>query len=176
MAKNYLDEFDELYSRKFGSGEKVKTPVFALNGHIIENYFCPEDNCADQIIRLINKSEKSIDFMYFSFTDDNIGNALLARKDQIKIMGVFEKQQNSPLYSEYQKLLDAGIKVRVDGNKYKMHNKVMIIDGKIVAFGSYNPTANGNKENDENLVIDHTPSLALQFEKEFERVYSLGIQ
>ena len=111
-----------------------------------------------------------------SFTDDNIGNALLARKDQIKIMGVFEKQQNSPLYSEYQKLLDAGIKVRVDGNKYKMHNKVMIIDGKIVAFGSYNPTANGNKENDENLVIDHTPSLALQFEKEFERVYSLGIQ
>ena len=60
--------------------------------------------------------------------------------------------------------------VKFDNNKGTMHHKVFIIDGKIVATGSFNPTKNGDIRNDENLVIIHDESIAKQFLNEFKRV------
>jgi phosphatidylserine/phosphatidylglycerophosphate/cardiolipin synthase-like enzyme len=52
-----------------------------------------------------------------------------------------------------------------------MHNKFAIIDGKSVATGSFNYSANANERNDENLVFLHGEKIVLEFQKEFEEIW-----
>ncbi|MFH1064425.1 MAG: phospholipase D-like domain-containing protein [Candidatus Woesearchaeota archaeon] len=52
-----------------------------------------------------------------------------------------------------------------------MHHKVFIIDEKVVVTGSFNPSSNADKNNDENLLIIHDPIVAAEFLEEFERVW-----
>jgi len=168
LAENYEQEFQELRNQQFASGDKVKYPIIILNGKRIENYFCPEDSCKDHIIDVLEKAEKSIYFMTFSFTHDEIGSTLL-NKQGIEIKGIFEKQQKSQ-YSEYEKLSE--LNVKFDNYKYKVHHKVFIIDEKIVITGSMNPTASGDERNDENLLIIYNEEIAKLYLQEFNKIWN----
>ncbi len=83
---------------------------------------------------------------------------------------IFDKSQNNS-YCEFLKLAAAGIAVEWDKNKYNMHNKVFIIDEHIVVTGSFNPTKNGDTDNDENILIIHDAAIAKKFVEEFNRLY-----
>jgi len=170
LSKNYEDEFDELWNSEFGEGEKVKYPVIYLNNHEIENYFCPDDGCAEQIIDEIRKAEKSIYFMTFSFTNEEIADAILFN-DKADIKGLFEKRGSGSKYSQYNRLKDFGLDVRLDRNSYTMHHKVFIIDNRTVITGSMNPTGAGNRKNDENILIIHDKEITKKYVEEFWRLY-----
>jgi len=170
LAENYEDEFKELWNGEFGKGSKVKYPIIYLNNHEIENYFCPEDSCAEKIIKEINKAEKSIYFMTFSFTNEAIGDAILFN-DKTDIKGLFEKRGSGSQYSQYNRLKDFGLDVKVDKNSYTMHHKVFIIDNRTVITGSMNPTGAGNRKNDENVLIIHDKKIAKKYVEEFFRLY-----
>ena len=81
-----------------------------------------------------------------------------------------EKKQHNA-FDEFAKLEHANIPVVWDTNKYNMHHKVFIIDSKTVITGSFNPTKNGEMNNDENILIIHDKEIAQQYEDEFESVY-----
>ncbi|MBU0628578.1 MAG: hypothetical protein KKC75_05280 [Nanoarchaeota archaeon] len=170
LAKNYEDEFIEIWRGDFGKGDKVKYPVMYINNHEVENYFCPDDKCSSEIIDEISKAEQSVYFMTFSFTDEGIADALLFN-DKIDIKGLFEKTGASGQYSQYKRLKDFGIDVRVDSNPKFMHHKVFIIDNMTVITGSMNPTGSGDHSNDENILIIHDKSIAKKYVDEFERLY-----
>jgi len=137
----------------------------------IDLFMCPEDKCKQNVIETLQGAESSIHFMVYSFTDDDISDALIDKFNQgVNVKGVMEKQQRSR-YSEFSKLKDSGIDVKWDKNRASMHHKVFIIDEKIVITGSYNPTKNGNEKNNENLLIIHDKSLAELYIKEFNSLY-----
>ena len=193
LAQNYLDEFDELRARTsvvggFGAGETgertVQTPIVnhtdtkTNRTFLIENYFCPEDGCEREVLKELQSATTSIRFLTFSFTSEAIGDLLVEKSARgIPVLGVFERRQESK-YSEYTSLKAAGLAVRLDGNPATMHHKVFLIDAELpfatVVLGSYNPTANGNTRNDENLLIIHDQGIAQRFQEEFERVYAAG--
>lgn len=164
LAENYADEFKELWEK---AGDKdVKYKEIILNNKKIENYFCPEDNCKGNVIKVLQDAEESIFFIVSSFTDDDIGNLLFEKAEEgIKIKGIFDKAQNEQ-WSEYPKLKKYSVL------KSKIHHKVFIIDGKKVITGSYNPSRNGNENNDENIVIIHDENVASKFLEEFEFLLS----
>lgn len=170
LAKNYEDEFEELWSGRFGEGNKAQFPTFYLNEAKIENYFCPEDGCASRIIELINNAQSSIYFMSFSFTNEGIADALILKND-LDVQGIVDSSQASSKYSQFKRLQDFGINVKKDDEKYKMHNKVFIIDNKTVATGSFNPTLSADTRNDENLIIIHDRNVAEVFLKEFDNLW-----
>jgi len=170
LAKNYEDEFKELWNGSYGEGGKVKTQVIYFNDIKIENYFCPEDSCSRHVIEKIRDAKKSVYFMTFSFTDEGIADAMLFN-DKIDIKGVFETLEAGSDYSQYHRLKGFGLDVKKDSNKYNMHHKVLIIDGEMVITGSYNPTGAGNYKNDENMLIIHDKSIASKFLEEFDRVW-----
>ncbi|MBI2147431.1 hypothetical protein HYU19_03055 [Candidatus Woesearchaeota archaeon] len=168
LAKNYREEFEELWDGKFGEGAPVRYPVVMSNGTLIENYFCPEDQCARHTIETIAMANSSIYFMTFSFTHDGIGDAVLdAAKRGVEINGLFEKSQNST-YNEFHRLKREGLDVRWDSNPAAMHHKVFIIDKNIVITGSFNPTKNADTRNDENMIILHDETIAAAFLREFD--------
>ena len=170
LAVNYEEEFDELWDYKFGEGGNVKYPVIYLNDHEIENYFCPEDDCAGQIVSEIRGAEKSIYFMTFSFTNEDIADAMLFN-DKADIRGLFEKRGSGSEYSQYNRLKGFGLPVKVDTNSYTMHHKVFIIDNRTVITGSMNPTGAGDYKNDENVLVIHDKKIAEKYVEEFLRLF-----
>lgn len=173
LAENYETEFKELWNKNFGSGEKAKYPIIDLNEIRIENYFCPEDSCAEHVIDVLENAKEKIYFMTFSFTNDDIGDSLVTKHDEnIEIKGVFENFQRSE-WSEFEKLKEEDIDVKYDNNKANMHHKVFIIDEKIVITGSFNPTSSADRKNDENILIIHNEEIAEKYLQEFNRVWNL---
>ncbi len=172
LAENYDDEFFELWNGEFGGGGGVRNPVVELNGHRIENYFCPEDQCKERVIKVLMEAEESIYFMTFSFTNEEIADALLFSDAEVK--GVFETTQAGSKYSQYHRLNDFGMNVKKDSNPYNMHHKTFIVDGEIVITGSYNPTGAGSDKNDENVVVIYDKKLAGKYLEEFWKVWGEG--
>ncbi|HII15047.1 MAG TPA: hypothetical protein HA362_01930 [Nanoarchaeota archaeon] len=164
LAEAYSKEFEELFSGKFGAGKKGSASA-VLNGSRAEAYFCPEDNCQTHLLEEIGTAEKSVYFMVYSFTDNEIANELLGKtKEGVVVKGFFDKSQNTK-WSVYPKLENkAGVWVYGNG---VMHNKVFIIDNETVITGSYNPTQNGNENNDENMVVMHDRAIAEKFAEYF---------
>lgn len=163
MYDNFKDEFEEMWGGVFGKGNKVRYPKINHDSTLIEQGFCPEDDCRGKLHELIDSAKESVWFMAFSFTDDKIGNLLAEKKDEVKIIGLFEKSQAGSQYSEYWKLKNAGVEVYLDTNPKFMHEKVFVVDGESVYFGSVNPTASGFENNDENFLIIRNVDLSNQF-------------
>ena len=124
LAQNYEEEFDEMWNGTFGKGEKVSNPIMYLDGRKVENYFCPEDKCGEQIIKVLSEAEKSIKFMTFSYTHEGIANQMLIKMQEgINISGIFEKRGAGSEYSKYKVLKYQGANVRKDNNSATMHHK-----------------------------------------------------
>ncbi len=178
LAENYRAEWEELTG---GPEEPVRHPRIRHRVQnrsiIIENYFCPEDACEDQLRRVLAGAKEEIRFMTFSFTSDELGELLVrqARAGR-RVAGVFERRHGP--YSEYERLKDAGLDVILDANPHAMHHKVFIIDAgtadATVVTGSMNPTRNGDERNDENLLIIHDPAVAQAYLHEYERIRALA--
>ena len=176
IAKNYEDEFQEMWQGNFKKGSPVENPKIKLNQIRVETYFCPEDACAEKVRAELQKAENSIHFMTFSFTHEGIANILLLKNlDGLDVQGIMEVRQISE-HSQFNRLLQNGVDVRKDGNKNNLHHKVFIIDEKIVVTGSFNPSANGDQRNDENIIIIENEEIARKFVEEFERVYAEGTE
>lgn len=146
-----------------------------LELQVLGVYFSPRGGCEAQVINWINRANRTIYVLIYSFTLDTISSALenaKARGVEIKI--VFEKSQITQ-YSEYQRLKAAGISVRNDTNSDYMHNKVMIVDSLIVATGSFNWSAHAEEENNENLIIIKSVTIATTYETEFQKIWNTGI-
>lgn len=177
LAENYTAEFEEMFLEGyFGDISLMNTPHpdFTLNGIRIETYFAPDDHPQDRLIQLIQKAEDSIEFLYYSFTADEVAQALIYQAERgVKVRGVLDAyQENSGLGGEYQHLKEAGLEVFLDRYPEKLHHKVMIIDDQIVLTGSYNLTRSANQANDENILIIHDPEVADIFLAEFEWIFS----
>ena len=168
LSQNYEAEFQEMWNGTFKKGNSVPNSHLRIGNSTLQNYFCPEDHCAEQVKAELEQARSSIQFMTFSFTHQGIANMLLLQyHNGTLVQGVMDRQQTS-VHSVYQQLQYQGIGVLKDGNKYKLHHKVFIIDNKTVITGSFNPTENGDENNDENLLIIKDKDIAARFLEEFK--------
>ncbi len=132
--------------------------------------------CDSLLISWIDRANKTLHIMIYSFTSDAIGDALVRAKNRgVEVLVVMEEQQVNVQGSEYNKLKTYGINVRIDDNSALMHHKVAIIDGKIVATGSYNWSAAAEDRNDENLILLFNTALAEKYATEFLRVWNKAV-
>ncbi len=177
LAENYSSEFEEMYlDGYFGeiSLENTPHPDLTIDGIRIETYFSPDDSPAARIMQLVLDAEKSIDFLYYSFTSDGIADAVLFQATQgVVVRGVLDSYQESAgLGGEYQRLNDFGLDVFLDVHPEKLHHKVIIIDDEIVITGSYNLTRSAEVRNDENTLIIHNEEIARIYLGEFSWIYA----
>jgi phosphatidylserine/phosphatidylglycerophosphate/cardiolipin synthase-like enzyme len=179
LAENYLVEFEEMFVEdRFGPGSPANTPYSRLEvgGTPVEVYFSPDDGVSERLVEAVQGAQESIHFMAYSFTSDEIAEAILARAATgVEVAGVFdESQAGQNQGSEFQRLRDAGLEVRLDGNPHSMHHKVIVLDGQSVVTGSYNFSNNAETRNDENLLVIESPEIASQYEAEFRRVFEMA--
>jgi phosphatidylserine/phosphatidylglycerophosphate/cardiolipin synthase-like enzyme len=176
MADDYTTEFEEMFvNKRFGSGSPANTPyqTFGLNGALLEVYFSPDDGTAARLVALIHEAQESIHFLVYSFTSEELADALIAQaRAGLRVEGVLELSQAESNYgAQFERLRQAGIEVRLDNNPRSMHHKVIILDEEVVVTGSYNFSYSAETKNDENTLIIHQPEIAASFVAEFKRIF-----
>ncbi|MBN1304014.1 MAG: DUF1669 domain-containing protein [Anaerolineales bacterium] len=176
MADLYTAEFEEMYLYDQFGPDSISGSLnhrFSLEGIPLEVYFSPDDQVAERIVGIVSGAEERIDFLAFSFTSDDIAAALLERYEAgVDVTGVFDDSQvGSNAGTEFDKLAQAGLDVRMDGISGQMHHKTMIIDGETVITGSYNFSASAEERNDENLVVIYSKEIAGKYLEEFNRIF-----
>jgi phosphatidylserine/phosphatidylglycerophosphate/cardiolipin synthase-like enzyme len=181
MAENYSKEFEEMFvDNKFGEDVVAETPhpTLDLDGTQVDTYFSPDDGVQNALVHVLNSAEESIYFLAYSFTSNQLGDIVREKaKAGLTVEGVMDAEQIvSNQGTEYDPFQQAGLMVREDGNEGLMHHKVFVIDGKIVAFGSYNFSQSAETRNDENLLIVYNEEIAQQFIQEFQRVWKIAPQ
>jgi phosphatidylserine/phosphatidylglycerophosphate/cardiolipin synthase-like enzyme len=178
LAVSFTREFEEMFiDDRFGALSLADTPQARLEiaGTPLEVYFSPDDSAEGRLVELVRGAQESVDFLAFSFTLDSLRRALLEDAARgVQVRGVIEADQATNAGSELGALREAGLDVRLDGNDRNMHHKVIVVDGSLVITGSYNFSTSAEENNDENLVVLHSPELASLFLIEFERVLGLA--
>jgi len=135
--------------------------------------FSPDGGCKAELLNWINHANQSIYVLIYSFTLDDVANALIAAKNRgLDVKVIMDNEQSAGPGSEYQTLLNAGVTVRTDNRSAEMHDKVAIIDNQIVITGSFNWSANADTNNNENLIVLRSPSLASTYTTEFWHIWN----
>lgn len=170
----YQSEFNEMFENgEFGPRSMSSSVSFSQDGIPVQIFFAPEDDVLQALITQVNNARSDIRFMAFAFTQDPLGEAMLARAQAgVRVQGIYELRGSETQFSTLTPLHCAGLTVRQDGNPYAMHHKVIIIDDHTVVSGSFNFSANATDSNDENLVIIQDADLAALYIQEYERRFA----
>ena len=170
VAEMYEREFAEMWEGKHGpkSPSTVDLQSTRLDGTPIQVLFAAEDEVISRLIPQVRGAQRSVYFMAFAFTHDELGNALKQlADDDVDVRGIFETRGSETDYSELRPLYCAGLPVRQDGNPGTFHHKVIIIDEEIVITGSLNFSENADRSNDENVIIIRNADIAQLYLQEF---------
>ncbi len=165
-------------------------PLFDLNGgKFYRHYFSPQGGIEDAWVRAIELARDSIDVAIFAFWSKTIADSLLAARAKnpgLKIRLVLDAGQSrlakidgAPVADW---LTDHGFDFRMlagpdehgDPMFEKQHNKFLIVDGKYLITGSFNPSPNAEDNSFENDNLVDDPTDLAGYVDYFGRMFSLG--
>ena len=135
-------------------------------------YFSPGDACLRRLGDLMRGCKATLDVCVFTIADDRLTDAILechARGVQVRVVSDNDKQHDSG--SDIARLRDRGVPVRLDDAPYHMHHKFALVDGCVLANGSFNWTRSATEKNDENLVVTDDANLVRVFGLQFEKLW-----
>jgi len=135
----------------------------------VEAYFSPKGGCQAAIVRELMKAKSEILVQAYSFTADPLTFALIEVKKQGVIVDIIlDKSNEIDRYSDLHFFIENQMDVRIDHEHAIAHNKIIIIDKKVVITGSYNFTNQAEGENAENVVvIQGHPELIASYRENF---------
>ena len=141
------------------------TPDFSLAREYQICFSPPFNQCANTIINEINQAKNTIYVQAYGFTHANIISALIEAKERgVDVQIILDRSNFTARYQYNLKhLSEAGILIFKDEVPGISHNKVMIIDHRIVITGSFNFTKNADTKNAENVVILTNTQIANSF-------------
>ncbi len=175
-AQIFKKEFEQMYNGKFHT-EKSSHPekeIILNKSTKIKILFSPQDAVITKyIIPIIEKSKKYIYIPVFFITKKELISALINahnRGVEIKIINDATNAHNK--YSIHKALRNAGIKVKTENYAGKLHSKALIIDDEYSIIGSMNFTNNGEKYNDENILIIKNKEISLYLKEVFQYLWN----
>jgi phosphatidylserine/phosphatidylglycerophosphate/cardiolipin synthase-like enzyme len=148
--------------------EQTHDPI-AGNAISMEVYFSPSGGCTEACVHEINNATESILVQAYSFTSKPIAKALVnAHNRGVKVAIILDKSQRTEKYTEMGTVVNAGIPTYIDSKHAIAHNKVMVIDAKVVITGSFNFTTSAEEHNAENMLVIRNPDLAITYMKNWD--------
>ena len=148
-------------------------PIRFNGEHFPAQAFSPGGVTA-HLVRAIDASRQSVDLANFSFTSEDLRDALLRAKSRGVIVRIIFDAQQYRYLSEMGWFADQGFDLLLsagrNGDKGVMHNKFAVFDGALVEAGSFNWTRNGEKNNYENAMFLNAPDDVAAFAAYFKRI------
>lgn len=127
----------------------------------------------EKIINLVQDSNEFVYFAIYTFTRDDIRDALLAAKHRgLTVRGIVDKKQSFGLDAQekiIKELQDAGIEIVFNDHSYIMHLKTVVTEKGYVS-GSYNWTDSATDSNDEIIEVGYDENIRQQYQKTLEEI------
>ena len=163
IAKYLLKKFDSFWNNYRFSDRFVSENI--------EIWFSPEDNCEELIKREIARTKESINFATYAFTNREIAEELVKKRNENKIdvSGIIESYNIQP-YSVFYLLLSYGCNARKSNMPGFLHDKFFIFDRERIITGSFNPTKSA-KNNIELALFIKDKKVAEKFYSEWKKLY-----
>jgi len=152
----------------FNLDKNIAEPQLKEYKDIPKVFFCPQDDCEEELFEVINSAKESIHCAFYDLDLERVINILDKKSKTMDIKLVVD---DANFY--HVKHLKFARKDPSYGLSYGlMHNKFCIIDNKIVLTGSFNPTENGAYKNNNNLIIIESFYLSKNYEDEFNELWN----
>ena len=130
-----------------------------------------------RLIEKINGAQKSIHIASFEFDLTPVAQALIAARQRgVDVRWVTDNEYGleadaDPDRGQFAMLQDAGVGVHADTRTALMHNKFWIFDGETAWTGSTNITVSGIFQQNNNVIVIHSPEVAIIYEREFQEMW-----
>jgi phosphatidylserine/phosphatidylglycerophosphate/cardiolipin synthase-like enzyme len=140
---------------------KPSAPETKAPAPVWQVHFSPSGGATDAIIEALDDARISILVQAYSFTSERIAQALArAHARGVQVQVLLDKSQRTQKYTVVDLLNRADIPTLIDADHAIAHNKVMIINKRIVITGSFNFTKAAEERNAENLLVISDVDLA----------------
>jgi phosphatidylserine/phosphatidylglycerophosphate/cardiolipin synthase-like enzyme len=135
----------------------------------IAAYHSPRGGCTQAVVGEIRRARKEVLVQAYSFTSKPIADALLEAKGRgVAVEILLDRSNEAETYTELSHLIDHGLAPHIDAQHAIAHNKIMIIDRRVLITGSFNFTHQAEAENAENLlIIKGHPDLLRSYRQSF---------
>ena len=135
----------------------------------VNAFFSPKGGCQDALVQEVGKARREILVQAYSFTSSQLANALVeAKKRGVHVAILLDKSNEVERYSDMHIFQEKNLDLLIDAEHAIAHNKIIIIDQKVMATGSFNFTHQAELENAENLlIIRGYPELVRQYRENF---------
>jgi len=165
----------ELPEGYYGSPPQDPAPALALNGVPVPAYlFSPGSRSEERLAGLIDAARTSVDAVTFTFSSKILADALVrARLRGAAVRFLTDKNMGRTAYLAKQ-VFDSGVPMRWGigrNGKGAMHDKFLILDGRVLQTGSFNWTVNASKNSFENMLFVSSPEAVSAYQAVFNRLY-----
>ena len=135
----------------------------------VRSFFSPKGGCQEAIVAELRNARREILVQAYSFTADPLTYGLVdGKKRGVNVEILLDKSNEVERYSDLRIFLDQGLDVHIDADHAIAHNKIIIIDQRVLITGSYNFTNQAEGENAENLLIFRgQPELIRKYRENF---------
>ena len=131
------------------------------------------DDLRSTFFKAIENAERSVTLIIYSLTDPRIINALNERaKNGISVSIIYDKKASSNLYHKLDKHVHA---VPVKGRGL-MHQKLLVVDDKLVWIGSANMTSQSLRMHDNLVIGIYSPLIAEAILQKADSFMRVGIK
>jgi phosphatidylserine/phosphatidylglycerophosphate/cardiolipin synthase-like enzyme len=148
-----------------------------LKVEVMGVYFSPPNDAAAVVVKAIDASEHEVLVQAYGFTHNGMAQALVrAHQRGVTVRVLLDQKSHSSNRYVIGVLTHAGIALRQDGKHAIAHNKVMVIDRRIVITGSFNFTNSAATRNAENLLVLKSADLAETYRLQWQNHWGHGVE
>ncbi len=184
LAGFYTAEFERLLargarrtkirgSRGQARSQPRETELLRMGDARLSVLFSPQDEPMENGVRpLLASARERIDMAIFFLTHKRVvADLIAAHRRGVKLRVIVDATSARNGYTKHELLRTAGVPTKIENWGGKMHAKAAAIDGEYLILGSMNWTAAGERDNDENTLLIHSPRLATQFDAWFDDLW-----
>ncbi len=147
----------------------------ASAAQVLGVYFTPPAGAGKALVHWIDDARQEVLVQAYGFTHNAIAQAVLRAHQRGVRVAVLLDQKSSSTNRYVIDLLESNqVALRFDGEHAIAHNKVMVIDQRIVVTGSFNFTNSADTRNAENLLVLESPALAARYHANWQTHWAHG--
>jgi len=134
--------------------------------------FSPDEPCDVKLAKFVMSAEKTLDIAIYDLNLAPLaGHFLDAAKKGLKVRILVDRKQAATEKSLVPKLVESGADVRLGKQRGIMHNKFVIVDGRMIETGSFNYTNGAAFANNENQIYLADPAIVKRYRDRFEELW-----
>jgi cardiolipin synthase A/B len=154
LADYLIKKFNNL--KQEGLVEALPAKTFSVAGQQLEMRLLPDDsNGVKRLRSVIRSAEKTVKVAMFTWTRFDLANEIIqAQKRGVEVEVVLDRNSATGVSARVaQKLLEAGIVVRVNTGEELLHHKYLLVDNTTLVNGSANWTKAAFVNNDDCFMV-----------------------